>query len=133
MTWRLAWRRQSAYAAVAVSLLFLWTASQSEITFGEEQKRPNILFILADDLSHSTVGINGTDQPQTPSLNRLASEGTVFTHAYNQGGWHGAICVASRSMLNTGCFLWHAQRRARELDRERNAGRLWSQYLRDAG
>ena len=133
MTWGLAWCKQSVHAAVAVSLLLLSTASQSELAVGEEQKRPNILFILADDLSHSTVGINGTDQPQTPSLNRLASEGTVFTHAYNQGGWHGAICVASRSMLNTGCFLWHAQRRARELDRERNAGRLWSQYLRGAG
>ena len=118
---------------VGMSLLLFLTISSATLSAKESSEQPNIIFILADDLSYSVAGANGTQRPQTPHLDRLASEGTVFTHAYNQGGWHGAICVASRNMLNTGRFLWHAQKKADQLDRERTEGRLWSQYLSRAG
>ena len=103
------------------------------LTGAEVDGRPNIVFIFADDLAYNTLGATDTQQPKTPHLDRLAREGTVFTHAYNQGGWHGAICVASRSMLNTGRFLWRAHEQANRLDQERIEGRLWSQYLKEAG
>lgn len=77
-------------------------------------EKPNILFIYADDQTFSALGSLGHPIVKTPNLDRLADEGTVFSNAYNQGGWHGAICIASRSMLNTGRFLWHAKN---EMDR----------------
>ena len=45
------------------------------------------------------------------------------------GSWTGAVCVASRTMLNTGRFLWHAYRIDKKADKEREAGRLWSARL----
>ncbi|MDE0940748.1 MAG: sulfatase-like hydrolase/transferase, partial [Pirellulales bacterium] len=104
-----------------------------DLSGAEVDRLPNIVFIFADDLAYNTVGATDTQQPKTPHLDRLAREGTVFTHAYNQGGWHGAICVASRSMLNTGRFLWRAREPANRLDQEQIEGRLWSQYLKEAG
>ena len=61
------------------------------------------------------------------------ARGLTFTHAYNQGSWSGAVCVASRTMLNTGRFLWHAQRVYETAETERREGRFWSEYMRQAG
>jgi len=93
---------------------------------------PNILFLFADDQSHEALSVFGSEV-QTPNLDRLASAGVSFRNAYNQGGWHGAVCVASRTMLITGRFLGHAQRIEPQLDQELAAGRLWPQYLAQAG
>ena len=76
--------------------------------FADEQ--PNILFIFSDDQCFETIGALGMTDIETPNLDRLVEEGTTFTHAYNMGGWNGAICVASRHMLNTGAYLWKAKK-----------------------
>ncbi len=62
-------------------------------------KRPNILFIYTDDHSHRTVGCYPEAYPfvKTPNIDRLASQGVRFTHAYI-GTW----CMPSRAMLLTG-------------------------------
>lgn len=112
---------------------FIVSYPVSSLAKEEAEKQPNIIFIFADDLAYDTIGTAGGQKPNTPHLDTLAREGTVFTHAYNQGGWHGAICVASRSMLNTGRFLWHAQRQTNRPDQLRIKDRLWSQYLKEAG
>ncbi|MGB4740245.1 MAG: sulfatase-like hydrolase/transferase, partial [Fuerstiella sp.] len=70
--------------------------------------KPNILFIFADDQAFHTIHQQGNSEIKTPHLDELFSKGTSFTHTYNQGGWNGAVCVASRTMLNTGRYLWHA-------------------------
>ena len=70
-------------------------------------ERPNIIVILADDMGFSDIGCYG-GEIETPNLDRLVRQGTTFTHAYNMGAWGGAVCVASRCMLNTGRYLWHA-------------------------
>jgi arylsulfatase A-like enzyme len=75
----------------------------------EVQEAPNILFIFADDQCYNTIWELGNKELITPTLDELARQGTVFTTAYNMGGWHGAVCVASRTMLNTGNFLWWAK------------------------
>ena len=72
--------------------------------------QPNIVFIYADDMAYWALGAMEHPIVKTPNLDRLASEGVIFTNAYNQGGWHGAVCVASRAMLNTGQFLWRAKK-----------------------
>ncbi len=98
---------------------------------GEQQGRPNILFIFADDQTFEAIHAFGS-KVQTPNLDKLVQKGVTFTHAYNQGAWHGAVCVASRTMLNTGRFLWNAKGIEKKLDDEKTAGRFWSQYMKQA-
>lgn len=98
-------------------------------------EKPNILFIYADDQSFETIHALGNDEIETPNLDRLVRRGASFTHAYNMGSWSGAVCVASRTMINTGRYLWHARALdgRKQLERERAAGRLWPQLLKRAG
>ena len=104
------------------------------ISFGfSKEKKPNILFIFADDQCYETVGALGITDIETPNLDRLMESGTSFTRAYNMGSWSGAVCVASRHMLNTGRFIWQAQQAANDAEKERSSGRWWSEYLKKAG
>lgn len=98
-----------------------------------EAKQPNILFIFADDQCFDTLNAWGNTEIETPNLDRLAHSGVTFRRAYNMGGWGGAICVASRTMLNTGRFLWHAHEVHPHLENERAEGRFWAEYLKTAG
>ncbi len=97
------------------------------------RSRPNVLFLFADDLDPGCVGALGGREARTPNIDRLAARGAVFVNAYNMGGWHGAICVASRTMLMTGAYLWRAQALDKRLDAERDAGRLWPLRMAEAG
>ncbi len=101
--------------------------------FGRGAGKPNVLFIFADDQCFETLHALGCDEIQTPNLDRLIRNGVTFTHTYNQGAWHGAVCVASRTMLNTGRFLWIARDLEPTLKDETAAGRFWSQYMKQAG
>ena len=94
---------------------------------------PNILFLFSDDQCFDTIRSTGNREIHTPNLDRLVSEGTLFSHAYNMGSWSGAVCVPSRTMLNTGRFLWPAQSLHQNLEPERRAGRLWAQRLKHLG
>lgn len=93
--------------------------------------KPNILFIFADDHSYDSIHATGNDEIETPNLDALARESVHFTHAYNMGAWGGAVCVASRKMLNTGQFIWHSNKL--DLKSEQAAGRTWSQQMKSAG
>ncbi len=101
---------------------------------GRAAEQPNLLFIFADDQAFDTIHALGNEEIHTPNLDRLVQQGTTFTHAYNQGAWGGAVCVASRTMLNTGRFLWHAHRDYGQTDQlYRQKNRMWSQILENAG
>ncbi|MDB4733635.1 sulfatase-like hydrolase/transferase [Planctomicrobium sp.] len=95
--------------------------------------KPNILFVFADDQCFDTIHALGNKEVQTPNLDRLVAEGTTFTHCYNMGGWNGAICVASRTMLNTGRYIWHAKAVSENLKAEVEADRFWSEQMKSAG
>ena len=95
--------------------------------------KPNIVFIFADDQCFETIRQFGHVDIDTPNLDRLARRGTTFTHTYNMGSWSGAVCIASRTMLNTGRYLWHAHEIYKTSEQERQAGRFWSEYLKAAG
>ena len=88
--------------------------------------RPNILFLIADDLTYRAIHTLNNHEVRTPNLDRLAGRGCTFTHAFHQGSWSGAVCIASRTMLNTGLTAFHAQRRAEETP-------LWGHTLGNAG
>lgn len=92
-------------------------------------EKPNFLFIFADDMAYEAIGSLGIVDVETPHLDKLFAEGTQFTHAYNSGGWNGAICVASRNMMMTGRHLWYAQKEEKTMGERK----LWPQLLSDAG
>ncbi|MDF1839800.1 MAG: sulfatase-like hydrolase/transferase [Rubripirellula sp.] len=98
-----------------------------------EEDRPNIVFIFADDQCFDTIAALGTEGIQTPNLDKLARRGTTFTHAFNMGSWSGAVCVASRTMLNSGRFIWNAKAIHNRSEAERKAGRWWGEYMKSAG
>src|SRR5207249_2477944 len=76
---------------------------------GSGQERPNFLFLLSDDQTHRALGLLGELEVKTPNLDRLARRGMLFTHCFNQGGWSGAVCIPSRTMLATGRHLWECR------------------------
>ncbi|MDC0307102.1 sulfatase-like hydrolase/transferase, partial [Akkermansiaceae bacterium] len=99
------------------------------ISLVSASEKPNVLFIFADDMTYEAIGSLGMTEVMTPNLDKLFSSGTQFTHAYNSGGWNGAICVASRNMMMTGRHLWYAQKEEKTMGKRR----LWPQLMSDAG
>ncbi len=69
-------------------------------------KSPNILFILTDDQDRMSLGAYGNTECSTPNLDKLASEGMLVTGAYQMGSTNGAVSIASRTMIMTGCNVW---------------------------
>lgn len=112
-----------------VLLTFFLTAS----TLLAADKKPNILFLFADDFCYEAIRNFGYTDVDTPNLDRLVKRGTTFTHAYNMGSWSGAVCVASRTMLVTGRSLWDANRIYNQTSKELQAGVLWPQLMAKAG
>jgi choline-sulfatase len=97
-----------------------------------EPARPDILLLFADDLAPDTIAALGNPEIRTPNLDRLVARGTSFDRAYGMGGWHGAICVASRAMLLTGRTLWDCDN-GKAVGADLKAGRLLPQRLAAAG
>jgi arylsulfatase A-like enzyme len=73
------------------------------------QQRPNFVFIICDDLMFRTLHALNNPEVHTPSLDRLMASGMAFTHCFHQGSWSGAVCLPSRTMLNSGLTAFHAE------------------------
>lgn len=63
--------------------------------------RPNVIFILADDLGIGNVGCYGSDRYKTPHIDELAAQGTRFTHCYT-----AALCGPSRALIMSGRYAF---------------------------
>ncbi len=70
--------------------------------------KPNIIFVLSDDLAQGDVGCYGQKLIKTPNLDRMAVEGTRFTQAY----CGTTVCAPSRTSLMTGLHMGHSPIRA---------------------
>jgi len=68
-----------------------------------EEKKPNIIFILADDLGWGDLGFLGQQYIETPTIDRLASQGMFFTNFYSGA----TVCAPSRSAFMTGLHTGH--------------------------
>ncbi len=68
-----------------------------------DHDRPNLIFILADDLGYGDVGFNGQQKIKTPNLDKLAGEGIRFTRFYAGT----SVCAPSRSSLMSGFHTGH--------------------------
>lgn len=68
---------------------------------GHDQKRPNIIFIMADQWHHLDFGYRHHPVVRTPNLDRLQSESIDFTHSYAQN----AFCLPSRACILSGQYV----------------------------
>jgi len=65
-------------------------------------EKPNIIFILTDDLGYCDLGCYGATHVKTPNLDRLAREGLRFTDAHSTA----SVCTPTRYAFMTGCYAW---------------------------
>lgn len=77
---------------------------------GAAERKPNIIFILADDAGIGDFSCYGCRYGATPNIDRLAAEGMKFTRAYSGN----AVCCPSRCVLMTGLHPGHALFRAND-------------------
>lgn len=82
------------------SIVFLFTLLQLP---AQNVTRPNIIFILADDLGHGDVGCYGQEKIKTPNIDKLAKMGVRFTQFYAGT----AVCAPSRCSFMTGLHTGH--------------------------
>ena len=83
------------------------SSARAESVAEVRSARPNIIFIMADDLGYGDLGCYGQRQILTPNIDRLAVDGLRFTQAYAGG----CVCTPSRSCLMTGMHGGHTAAR----------------------
>jgi len=113
--------------------LVLALAFQTPCLAADAAKRPNILWLIAEDFGPE-LGCYGTSQVSTPNLDQLAAEGVRYTRAYTTA----PVCSASRSAFMTGMYQTtigaHNHRSHRDDGYQLPDGvRVLPDWLRDAG
>jgi arylsulfatase A-like enzyme len=87
----------------------IWSAAQglqAQLRRPEANaNRPNIVFILADDLGYGDLSCYGAEKVQTPIIDNLARQGVLFTDAHAPA----AVCTPSRYGVLTGRYCWRTQ------------------------
>ncbi|EDM25915.1 choline sulfatase [Lentisphaera araneosa HTCC2155] len=107
-------------------ILNLICSSLMVLSVTAQNEKPNFLFVFADDMSLDTIGAMQRYNCKTPHLDKLMASGASFNRAYNMGAWGGAVCVASRAMLNSGLFVNKAQKGINEFPH-------WSEIMKENG
>jgi arylsulfatase A-like enzyme len=82
----------------AATLLSILPASLAASPLPDPAPRPNVVFIMVDDMGYGDVGVYGQTEIRTPRIDQLAAEGMRFSQAYAGS----PICAPSRSVLMTG-------------------------------
>jgi arylsulfatase A len=90
------------FFSISVYFFVSCQSKQNEKKYPNSE-RPNIIFILADDLGYADLGITGQTKIETPNLDRLAKGGMLFTNHYTGN----TVCAPSRSALLTGLHTGH--------------------------
>lgn len=83
-------------------VLFFVCRTVSTVQAAAAPDRPNVVFILADDLGYGDLGCYGATKAKTPHIDRLAREGRQFTDAHSPS----SVCTPSRYALLTGRYAW---------------------------
>ena len=95
--------RRRCFLKLAGSGVIGFSLSRS-VSLGQKRKRkPNIIYILADDLGYGHLGCYGQKEIKTPNIDRMAEEGMKFTDHYAGS----ALCAPSRCVLMTGLHTGH--------------------------
>ncbi len=88
---------------LGAATLVLPSGTPATQTAARPTRRPNIIFILADDLGYGDLGCYGQQTIRTPNLDRMAAEGMRFTQHYAGS----TVCAPSRCVLMTGLHTGH--------------------------
>src|SRR5687767_10727354 len=90
---------------VVVSISVSVSMSIASVVRGAEAapRKPNVVFIIADDMGYRDVGAFGQDKIRTPNLDKLAAEGMRLTAHYSGN----TVCAPSRSVLLSGLHPGH--------------------------
>ncbi len=107
---------------IALGLIIEMSAciSKTQASSENPNQKPNIIYILADDLGYGELGCYGQDLIETPNIDRIAENGIKFTQHYA-----GApVCAPSRCMLLTGKHPGNAQVRGN--DEWGDRGDVWN-------
>lgn len=91
---------QKSLVTVLLSFVFLTTIAQTKKTKPVTEK-PNIIYILADDLGIGDVSAYGSDSNHTPIIDQLAKSGIRFQHSYT-----APLCGPSRALILTGRYAF---------------------------
>ncbi|WP_245967227.1 sulfatase-like hydrolase/transferase [Ulvibacterium marinum] len=91
----------------------------------QDQKKPNIILIMADDLGYETLGVYGGSSYNTPNLDELAYEGMRFDHCYST-----PLCTPSRVQIMTGKYNFRNYISFGLLDSKENT---FGHYMQKAG
>lgn len=89
---------------------FVLTGAVTLCCFTALYAQLNVLILKTDDQSNQTIGAYGNTTMDTPSMDKLAATGTLFTAAYNMGCWSPAVCIPSRTMFMYGKHLWKSKK-----------------------
>ncbi|SVC40500.1 uncharacterized protein METZ01_LOCUS293354, partial [marine metagenome] len=109
-----------------LAILFLSSACSLS-----SRDKPNVLFIISDDLTATALGCYGNKLCKTPTIDRLATEGTRFTRAYCQA----TICGPSRASLMFGYYP-HASKATGYTSGRKEVGAdkdSWAQHFKKNG
>ena len=95
-------RRDFLKGCLAVGATGLLAGCSGEFYGKNNPKKPNIIFILADDMGYGDLSCYGAEKVQTPNIDRLAREGVLFT----DGHCGASTCTPTRYGLLTGRNNW---------------------------
>ena len=116
--------KNSIFLLPVIFLFFTFCSSPSKQT-EEKPPKPNIIFILADDLGFGDLSCLGQTNFQTPNIDRLAAEGMTFAQHYSGS----TVCSPSRSVLLTGQHTGHTPIRGNKRDGDKGNWPLAAEAL----
>jgi len=121
-----AFGRAVSAALLAVALLAVaLAAGLARATEAAQPARPNFVFILVDDLGWGDLSCYGNTRFRTPNIDRLAKEGTLFTHYYQ----NGSVCSPARCSLMTSRYPAEMRIHGHLASPQHNARRNMPNYL----
>jgi len=98
-------RREAIAGATGAAALAITLPGRAHSMASEPVRKPNFLFILADDFGWADLSCYGRQEYQTPVIDGLAAQGMKFNHAYA----NSAVCSATRMGLITGRYQYRVR------------------------
>ena len=121
------------FSILTLIVISIFSCKETETKKTIEKGKPNIVFIFTDDQTFSSIQALGNSEIITPTMDQMVADGTTFTHAYNMGSWSGAVCAASRAMLNSGRFVWRANKFRQNWMKSDSINQSWAKILENEG
>lgn len=104
-SWRIQWKQVLLMAlCLSIAVLIDNDVAHAQKATPRTSTKPNVIFVLVDDLGYGDVGFNGQQKVHTPNIDRLAAEGMIFRNAYSGS----TVCGPSRISLMLGKHTGHS-------------------------